>query len=122
MIRTMTWILKTTLIMAIGSGGAYAQILNFVVGDSMPSPVDEHFVFTYSIKCSDSDSARIDRYEHKEKIEVVAYHNDSMIPYGYLMVHTNTLLLDNDPQDGRVDSVTIVGPENDVNICGAAPQ
>jgi len=88
----------------------------------MPTLNREHFVIGFSINCSENDSARVDRYEHEGQTLVVTYQNDSQMPYGYLLVHTNTLLLDNNPHDGRIDKIALVGPKDDVNICDVRPQ
>jgi len=100
---------------------AVAEPAAFAVGDAMPTPAKEHFVVTFSIKCNETDSARVDRYEHGGETAVVAYVNDSKMPYGYFLVHLSTLLLDNDPQDGRIDSISVLSPEEDVRICNALP-
>jgi len=104
------------------AGASLAQSPGYTVGDVMPTPNKEHFVFTFSIKCSDTDSARVDRYEHDGETMVVVYRNDSKNPYGYLLAHSNTLLLDNNPQDGNIDAISVVGPEDDIKICGVLPQ
>lgn len=93
----------------------------YAVGDAMPAPSKEHFVISFSIACSDKDSARVDRYEHKQETTVIAYRGNSKTPYGHYLVHNNTLLLDNNPQDGQIDSVAMLSAEDDINICGALP-
>jgi hypothetical protein len=115
-------IVLATAMWACGAGGVLADPSILAVGDAMPKPNKEHFVVTFTIKCTDTDSARVDRYEHRDETAVIAYRNASNVPYGYYMVHTNTLLLDNDPQDGQIDSIAVLSMGEDIKICGVLPQ
>lgn len=87
----------------------------------MPDPIIEHFAIAFSINCSDADTVRVDRYEHKDKTLLYTYHNDGKMPYGLMLVHSDTLILDNDPQDGRIDRIEILSLENDIPICSVIP-
>ncbi len=87
----------------------------------MPDPISEHFAIAFSINCSDADTVRVDRYEHNDKTSLYTYHNNSETPYGLMLVHSDTLVLDNDPQDGRIDRIEILDLDNDIPICSVIP-
>ena len=121
----MSWIQKgiaMLIVWACAMGGALAESSNYAVGDTMPMPVKEHFAVSFWITCSEADAARVDRYEHADETTLLTYRNHSKVPYGYYLVHTSTLLLDNDPQDGHIDSVSVLNLEDDIKICGVLPQ
>ena len=100
---------------------ANAQTVSYSVGDSMPDPTIEHFAVAFSITCSSTDTVRVDRYEYKDKTSLYTYRNDSETPYGLMLVHRDTLILDNDPQDGRIDRIEVLSLDNDITICSVLP-